>query len=125
MPLPARDGGSALIEVLVGLAIVALSLGVLFEVVGSGAVRAHQAENKRAALVVAQSELAAAGIAFPLNGGPVNGVAGPYSWWVSAAPSGRDKSDAGQLWRVTVQVGLQSGGPVLVQLRSLRLAPPG
>lgn len=125
MQSPARDEGSALIEVLVGLAIVALSLGGLFEVVGSGAVRAHQAENKRAALVVAQSELAAAGIAYPLDGGPVNGVEGPYSWWISAARDGRDNSDAGQLWRVTVQVGLQSGGPVLVQLRSLRLAPPG
>jgi type II secretory pathway pseudopilin PulG len=122
---PAQDSGSALIEVLVGLAIVALSLGVLFEVVGNGAVRAHQAENKRAALVLAQSELAAAGFAYPLNGGPVNGVEGPYSWWIDAAPYGRDKSNAGQLWRVTVQVGLQSGGPILVQLRSLRLAPPG
>ncbi len=119
------DGGSALIEVLVALVIVMLSLGVLFEVVGDGAVRAHQVESKRAALVVAQSELAAAGIAYPLDAGPVNGVEGPYSWWIDAAPYGRGNSGAGRLWRVTVQVGLQSGGPVLVQLRSLRLAPPG
>jgi type II secretory pathway pseudopilin PulG len=118
-----RDAGSAFIEILVALAITALCVAVLFDVVGDGAMRARQAESKRAALVVAQSQLAAAGIAYPLNAGPLSGTEGPYVWWLDALPAGGGSS-AGRLWRVTVQVGLQSGGPMLVQLRSLRLAPP-
>jgi len=119
----ATDAGSAFIEVLIALAITALALSVLFDVVGDGAARARQAESKRAALVVAQSQLAAAGIAYPLDGGPVSGIEGPFSWWIDAVPYGRGASSAGRLWRVTVLVSLQNGGPTLVQLRSLRLAP--
>ncbi|HEY4078739.1 MAG TPA: hypothetical protein VGM26_17560 [Rhizomicrobium sp.] len=118
------DLGSAFIEVLVALAITAVAFGILLEVVGDGAVRARVAENKRAALVVAQSELAAAGVGYPLDGGPVNGVEGPFSWWIDAVPYEQGASSTGILWRVTVHVSLQNGGPVLVQLRSLRLASP-
>jgi type II secretory pathway pseudopilin PulG len=117
-----NDSGNAFLEILVALIIIAAALGVLFEVIADGAVRARQAEAKRSALVVAQSELAAAGIAYPLDGGPVNGVEGPFTWWVDFAPYGRSTSGAGRLWAVRVQVSLSSGGPVLVDMRSLRLA---
>jgi hypothetical protein len=117
-----RDAGSAFIEILVALTITTLSVVALFDVVGAGAVRARQAENKRAALVVAQSQLAATGIIYPLDAGPVSGTEGPYIWWLDSTPVGGGSS-AGRLWRVTVQVGLQSGGPILVQIGSLRLAP--
>lgn len=123
MPPADTETGNAFLEVLIALAITGLVLGALFDVLGDGAARARLAETKRAALVVAQSELAAAGTAYPLDDGPVNGVEGPFAWWIDATPYGPGPSEAGRLWAVSVQVSLQSGGPVVVQLRSLRLVP--
>ncbi len=121
---PLCERGFALIEILVALAILAMSLTAFFHVVTGSANRTRLAETRRAAELVAQSELAAAGTAYSLNNGPVTGVEGPFAWWMEAAPYGGDaQSNAGVLWAVDVGVRLRSGGPVIVLLRSLRLAP--
>jgi prepilin-type N-terminal cleavage/methylation domain-containing protein len=120
------DSGFALIEVLVALAILSLSLTVLFQIVTDTARRMGLVETRRAAQLVAQSELAAAGTAYPIGGSSVSGIQGPFTWWMQAAPYGeRGQSVAGALWSVTVGVRLRSGGPVIVSMRSLRFAHGG
>ncbi|MEJ1970187.1 MAG: prepilin-type N-terminal cleavage/methylation domain-containing protein [Rhizomicrobium sp.] len=120
---PSRQNGFALIDVLVALAILAVSLTALFRVIADSAARTRDAEAHRAAELIAQSELAAAGIAYKLNEGPVTGAEGPFAWWMEASPyGGNAESSAGTLWFVTVGVQLRTGGSPLVVLRSLRLA---
>ncbi|MDD3445553.1 MAG: prepilin-type N-terminal cleavage/methylation domain-containing protein [Zavarzinia sp.] len=117
--------GLALIEVLVALAIVAMGLGALFSVVGDGSLRARTVADRQAALVLAQSELAAAGRDHPLGGAPVTGRAGPLSYTVESRRYGAPgQSLAGDLWFVTVSVRAGQGQPPLVVLGSLRLDPP-
>ncbi|GAA0528301.1 type II secretory pathway pseudopilin PulG [Rhizomicrobium palustre] len=118
----ASEHGLALVEVLVALLIITLCLTALFQVVADSAVRARRSETIRAAGLVARSQITSAGIAYPLQNN-LQGVEGPFVWAISAKPiSSSGQSDAGVLWRVQVSVRLRSGGPVLVQLRSLRLA---
>lgn len=120
------EDGFALIEVLVALAILALSLTTLFEVITGNAQRMRLVETRRAAELVARSELAGAGIAYPIGRGSVSGVEGPFSWWIQAAPYGDGQpSNAGSLWSVGVGVRLRSGGPAIVSIRSLRLVHGG
>ena len=117
-----RQEGIALVEVLVALLILSMSLAALFQVVADSADRARHIEEVRAARLIAQSQLAAAGTSVPLDSGPVAGNEGPFFWWLSASPySDGDRSEAGALWSVTVGVRLRSGGPALVVLRSLRV----
>ncbi|WP_233559940.1 type II secretion system protein [Oleomonas cavernae] len=119
------QAGMGLMEVLVALGIVGAGLGVLFNVVGDSALRARHGADKQAALVVARSQIAAAGIAYPLDGRVVNGLAGPLAYSIESRPYGDDAaSEAGTLWLVTVSVRARAGGPALAELRSLRLAPP-
>ncbi len=122
----ASMAGLGLMEVLIALAVVAIGLGALFGVVGDGTLRARQGADRQAALVVARSQLAAAGLAYPLDGRTVNGMAGPLAYTVESRPYGDDAvSEAGNLWLVTVTVRPRAGGVPLATLRSLRLAPPG
>ncbi len=52
-----RQGGISLLEVLVAFAIMALSLGVLMQIFGSGARAALRSEDYTKAVLVAQSAL--------------------------------------------------------------------
>ncbi|MCF4164787.1 type II secretion system GspH family protein [Zavarzinia compransoris] len=120
----ARQRGAALIEVLVALAIVALGLGTLFAVVGDGSLRAREQGDRQAALVVAQSQIEAAGRAYPLGGAPVTGRAGPLVYRIESRPYGaKGQSLAGDLWFVTVSVRRDGVTTPLVVLGSIRLDP--
>lgn len=117
-----QEEGIALVEVLVAFLLVALALTTLSEAVTSSSLRTQHLESLRAAELVARSELAAAGIAYPLTGRPVAGTEGPFQWVLeSQAVGAAGESQAGMLWRVRVTVRLRSGGDPLVQLRSMRL----
>jgi len=119
-----REGGFALVEALVALAVLALSLTCLLRVTADYARLSRLAETHRAAELVAQSELAAAGLLYPLDGGTVTGVVGPFIWRVQSAPYGDGaESAAGRLWLVSAGVRRREGGPDIVVLRSVRLAP--
>jgi len=124
MSTPTHQGGFALIEVLVAFAIIALSLTFLFQVTTDCARRTLLAETRRAAELVAESELATAGIIHPLEAGTVSGMDGPFFWWMDTAPYGDNAASvAGRLWSVSIAVRLRSGGPTIFTLRSLRVAP--
>jgi len=120
------ERGSALIEAIVSTAIVAMVLGMAFQVISETASRQRMDERRRAAVLVAQSELAATGVEIPVEQGQSAGLSGPFAWRVSIEPYGGDvaPSSAGALMRVTVDVSSRDGGPPLATLHGLRLAEP-
>jgi len=120
---PGADAGSAFVESIVSAAIVAMALGATYRVVADSAARDRAAESRRAAVLVAQSELAAVGADIPLVPGDTSGQSGDLDWRVDITPYGesQDNSPVGQLLRVAVSVSPRGGGASLVTLQSLRL----
>ncbi len=89
-----KDDGFTLVEVLVALAVVAITLPALFEIftVGIAAIRASDQEDE--AVRLAASKLAAAGIEVPLSDGHAEGQTDHGLTWTldmrpdSTPPSG-------------------------------------
>jgi hypothetical protein len=117
------ERGSVFLDSVVALAIVVMTLGMTFQVVADTASRQRGVEARRAALLVAQSELAAVGAEIPIQQGQSAGVAGAFAWRVAMAPYDIDRtaSMAGPLMRIDVSVRARNGGPELASLHSLRL----
>ena len=120
-----RDAGAIFVESLVAAAIVAMILVTTFRVVTDGAAHARMAEQRRMALLVAQSELAAVGVEIPIQAGEKTGVSGEMAWSVDVSPYSDESgaSTVGALWKVTVSVRPSAGGRNLVSLRTLRIGP--
>jgi hypothetical protein len=117
-----RDSGTAFIDTLVAAAIVALALGTMYRVAADTAHRTTAMSDSRMALLIAQSQLAAAGTELPLVPGETGGRQGAFVWRVAIAPAPGGASDAGRMWQVTVSAG-REGAPASVTLRTLRLGP--
>ncbi|HEY5072442.1 MAG TPA: hypothetical protein VII63_10465 [Caulobacteraceae bacterium] len=119
-----RDKGEMFVEAIIAAAIVAVALGGAFQVIADSAARGRKAEAHRAALLVAQSELAEVGADIPLEAGQDAGVAGNLVWRVDITPYAAegDANSVGALWKVVVSVRPRSGGAPLAVLESLRLA---
>jgi hypothetical protein len=116
-----RDGGSALVEALIGSAIVALTLATMYRSVTDSASRNRTAEEKRFATLIAQSELATVGPIVPVAPGVTTGVELGYPWRIEIDPvPGAPVSTAGQVWRVTVSV-RNPKGRLLVAIPTLAL----
>lgn len=128
-----------MLEVLVAFAILAISLGAIYQAFGIGARNARASEAYTVAVLLAQSELAAAGVETPLLPGAEEGTFGRYNWRQTvtpasetpaseqAAPSSSGTAKGAQLYEVTVTVrwGDSVGGaPRKVTLRTLRLGEP-
>ena len=117
------------IESLVATAIVAMILVATLRVVADGAAHTREVEDRRLALLVARSELAAVGAEIPLEAGENGGVSGDMLWSVRIDPyndlagSGSLDSTAGQLWQVRVAVRPRGTHRELAVLDTLRLAP--
>ncbi len=120
-----RENGSVLIEAMVASAIVALMLAAMYRAVADTARGSAHAIEKRAALMIAQSELAAVGSALPLSPGVTGGVEGPYAWRVDIEPyaAAAGPSDAGPLFEVTVSVHSADSNADIVTLQSLEIGP--
>jgi hypothetical protein len=117
-----RDAGSAFVETILAAAIVAMALGGMYQVIGDGAARSRGVEARRAALLIAESELAAVGAEIPLQPGQAAGLAGDMIWRVDISPySAGGDTTVGALLKVAVSVAPRAGGPSLVTLQSLRL----
>jgi type II secretory pathway component PulJ len=120
-----REAGSALIEAMVAVAIIAMMLAVTYRVVGESVLRSRAAEASRTALMIAQSRLASVGADIPLSPGETTGVDGAYAWRIEIEPEPEEASDMGRLLAVTATV-RDSGGVVdRAVLRTLRLGPAG
>ena len=118
------DGGSVFVEAIMAAAIVAMALGATFQVIVDSTHRQRDVEARRAALLIAQSELAAVGSQIPLQSGQSAGLSGDMVWRVNVQPYADGiASDIGDLWRVGVTVQRRAGGVDLAQLDTVRVGP--
>jgi general secretion pathway protein I len=114
------EAGFALIESLVALAVLALTLGVLFATGAAAARRMAEAEAVSFATLAAQSVLAAAGIERPLAVGTRRGTLPQgFTFTETTAPL----SGTPQARTITVSVA-DPAGRMRAELSTVRLAPP-
>lgn len=114
------EAGFTLPEALVAAAIVAAMLGVTLGVVQDNARAARINEERRAALLVAQSQMAAAQVAIPGRFANVEGAAGNIRWTLRIEPY-RGALSSPPLDQITVTAGTGPSGAPLVELSSLRM----
>jgi prepilin-type N-terminal cleavage/methylation domain-containing protein len=114
------ERGFTLPEALVASAIVAAMLGVTLGVVQSNARAARINEERRAALLVAQSQLAVAGVAVPGRFAQREGQSGGVRWALRIEPY-RAALASPALDRITVTAGEGPSGKPLVELSTLRV----
>ena len=77
-----RCRGFTLLEVLVAFVILALSLGVIYQLFGQGTRAASQSARYTQATMIAQSLLAEAGVTHRLEASQRSGFSGDYHWEV-------------------------------------------
>ncbi|HEX4183568.1 MAG TPA: hypothetical protein VHY34_09940 [Caulobacteraceae bacterium] len=123
MSPPDRQAGSAVIEAMVAVAIIAVMLAVTYQALGQSTVRARSAETSRTAALIARSRLALVGADIPLEPGETSGAEGDFLWRVRIVAAPEAASDTGRLMSVTASVRSRRGGPDRAVFRSLRLAP--
>lgn len=109
------EAGSALVEALIGAAIVALTVGTMFHAVSESAAHNRMAEEKRFASLIAQSELASVGPIIPVEPGVASGIEAGLTWRIQIEPYTGPSvpTNAGQLMRVAVSVHNAHGKPLL------------
>jgi general secretion pathway protein I len=123
------DAGFTLLEVIVALAILALSLGVIFQTVSNAIGRTAQAEAFTHARWLAQSLLAQVGHEIPAGAGEMTGEDGHgHRWRLRQAPYG-DQDDRVHRRVSIVEVSAevvwgQGASARSMTLTTLRLAPP-
>jgi general secretion pathway protein I len=123
--------GFTLVEVVVAMAILAVSLGVMLRMFSNDLSRASQIEAEVVASSLAQTLLARAGIDQPLLNGETTGqFNNGFRWRMRVAPYGDGQDDATVAPVVARQlsaiVSWQDGGVERsVSLATLRLAPRG
>ena len=126
-----RARGFSLLEILVAFAIMAMSLGLLYQVMGGNArSTAGLAERERAALL-AESLMAAYELV-PPEGVSDSGETAGYAWRVASAPfptPANSRPEAARLHELSIVVRWQNGGEprefALSTLRPERLPLPG
>lgn len=123
-----HSSGFALIEIVVALAILALSVAVLLDQISNGVVQASRADAINEAGALAQSLLARVGIELPLRQGELTGqFSSRYRWELRVTRSG-DAPDLREwpvgAYTVVAEVfwsdGLQERS---IALRTLRIGP--
>lgn len=121
-----RARGFTLIEVLVALAILALTFSLAYRAMSGGLDRLSDDGRTERAVLLARSQLAQVGRDIALADGAVGGeAAGGFSWRVRISPYGRPEGGlAGH--RVVLDVGWRGGRLARqVRLETIRLGPTG
>ena len=120
-----REEGSVFLEALVSTTVAAAVLAALFGVIEASTLRREGLEARRAALMIARSELDAVGEELPIAPGQIEGVRADYRWRIEVEPPLQGSvgiGRAGAVYPVNVAVARARGGADLVVLRTLRLA---
>jgi len=89
------ESGFALVEAMIGATIVAVTLATMYAAIYESAARNRMAEQRRTAMMIAQSELAAVGSVIPAAPGVTEGTEGDYYWRVDIAPFGGNQQQTG------------------------------
>lgn len=121
-PHESADQGFALAETLVAAAIIAAMLGVTFQTIESGARQARMIEDRRQAMLVAQSQLTAVGAAQSTSFGETAGLTSGIRWRLTVQPYRANEASGARLEQVSVTAGLASDKRDLVVLRTIRVA---
>lgn len=82
------ERGSVLVEAMVGAAIIAITLASMYNAIIESASHNRMAEERRYALMVAQSQLAMIGPIIPAVPGVTEGTEGDFNWRVTIEPYG-------------------------------------
>lgn len=117
-----RERGFSLIEIVIALAILALSLGALYEAFGLGLRRAAVAHQREVALLTAQSVLAEIRGREPLAPGTVQGETAQGLKWESQIREREARIDPQSPLRafdVTVEVSWGRGVAQRIRLQSI------
>jgi general secretion pathway protein I len=122
MTTRAGERGSALVEAMIGAAIVAITLASMYVAITQSAAGNRMAEDRRMAMMIARSQMAAVGSIIPAAPGITEGMNGDFYWRVDIEPyaAAPEPGTAGRLCVVTVVVGDQHRRP-LANLVSLTL----
>ncbi|HEY1629826.1 MAG TPA: prepilin-type N-terminal cleavage/methylation domain-containing protein [Rhizomicrobium sp.] len=121
-----RDEGFTLVEVLVALAIVVVSMGLLFKLIGMDLDRSREASRQTEAVALIQS-LFTKSAATPQPGVTTGMAQDGLSWMLAITPYGGERKD----WRVdavsiAATVSWQHDGHIESRsLTTLRLVPKG
>ena len=126
-----RNSGYTLIEVLVAFMILALALTVLLRIFSSGLRNVSVSSDYARAVLVAESQLATAGLATALHPGETSGSGGGKFSWTQVVSSytpfaeGRNRAARVPAFYITVTVEWpHAGGKRKVNLSSIRLGAP-
>jgi type II secretory pathway pseudopilin PulG len=117
-----RSQGFALVETLIATAIVAAALGVTWQVVETGARQTRGLENRRLAILVAQSQLAAVGAAQNNSFGDTRGVTDGIAWRITVRPYTQGPVSMAKLETITVVTGIDKERRDLFSLSTVRVA---
>lgn len=117
-----RPNGFALVETLIAAAIIAGMLGVVYQVIETGARHSRTVENRRLAVMVAQSRLAAVGAAQNASLGETKGQTNGVRWRVEITPRRSELASDARLENVTVTTGMTGEDRDLFILRTIRVA---
>ena len=124
-----RAAGFSLLEILVAFVGIAMLLGVLVQLFENGLDTVRIGERYTRATVIAQSQLAVAGIEQPLEEGVTSGMADEgFHWRMTVTGYSDEQMSAAQhlVRPLTVQVEVsweEDGEPRMVSLTTIRLRP--
>lgn len=116
--------GFSLIEVVVALAILALTLGTVLRLVSGTMLSTGKAENYLRALSVAQSQLADAAARPQLNLGTSQGVADGIDWRLSVLPFTAPRPSPGTSLYHVVALADYRGSKVELETLLIARSPP-
>jgi type II secretory pathway pseudopilin PulG len=116
------EKGFALVETLVATAIIAAMLGVTFQSIESGAQQTRMIEDRRQAMLIAQSQLTAVGSAQSTSLGETSGLTSGIRWRLLVEPYRANQQSGAKLEQVSVIAGLANEKRDLVILKTIRVS---
>lgn len=120
--------GFTLLEVVVSIAILGISLGIIMNIISDGLNLTNRTRMEMSGISLAQPLLASAGVERPLRNEDVSGeFAGGFHWRLQVEPYGKQEDRDNwpiQAYSLTATISwTERGSDQAVKLSSLRLAP--